>query len=158
MKEKETVKSFNSLVNKRLIGIEYCDKSNSDDSCLKLLFSDSFVLSIFTFWRFMNKHKILAMDSDRYILPDYNAPEKDYDKLPLDKSLLYKNLEFVKTKYINSIVEEVTISNTNDIILKFKKALVLLGFINCRCNLYKYYELSFGNQENLNLVLDWRLN
>lgn len=158
MTKSEVESILNCLKNKTLLNLIYRDKTeDSEDSCLELIFSHSYKLEIQTFWRIFDETSILAMDTDRYLLPDNNAPEKDYQRLPINKSLLYKNLEFLKTKIINSIVEDVVISETKDIRIKFDNSLMIQGIINCRCNSYMYYGLYYGDQEILKVCFDWSL-
>lgn len=153
----EIEKAYKNLVNKKLIRIEYFDKEKDKDSCLKVYFSNSYILIIYTFWRIMDFSKIIAIDTERYLLPNCNAPKNDYENLPFNESLLYRNLEFLKTRIVNSIVEDVIISETNDITIKFNNSLIIQGIINCRCNSYMYYGLFQGNQEILKVCFDWNL-
>lgn len=79
MNKNDILKDFQLLKNNKLTGVEYYDKSaNGEDSFIELEFTNNYKLVIQTFWRLLNKDSILAMDTERYLLPDFNAPEKDY--------------------------------------------------------------------------------
>lgn len=147
------------LKNKVLLGIEYFDELPIDeDSQLKLTFSESYSLIIQTFWRIYDGKKILAMDSERFLLPNNNAPESDYKNLPLNESLLFKNLEVIKNKCLNAVVKNILINETKDLFIELSNNITIQAIINCRCNSYMYYGL-FCNEYNIfQYRNDWNIN
>lgn len=145
-----------SLQNKILLGIEFYDKSNDgEDSCLELTFSESYKLIIQTFCRIYDDERIYAMDSERYLLPNYEAPESDYQNLPFKNSLLSKDLEIVREKCLNAIVKNVRISETNDIYVELNNAFTIQGIIHCRCKSYLYYGLFCNGHDVVKCCIDW---
>lgn len=156
MNRAEILKVFQSLKNKKLIGIEYCDKTdNTEDSFIALQFTDSYKLIIQTFWRLLDKDNVLAMDTERYLLPDFNVPEKDYQKLPLQDSLLYSNIAKFKKNYLNTKVLDVFISDTFDLFIKLENDKSIQAIIHCRCNFYTYYKLLLNNEEIGKISFEW---
>ncbi len=156
MRKADIIKTFDCLKGKTLINLIFNDKTiNDEDSSLILVFSNFYSLKIQSFWRISDKNKILVMESERFLLPNFNAPEKDYLKLPYNNSLLFNNLELIRSKFINSCVVEVDISDTLDCIIKFENSLKIQIIINCRSNDYMYYGL-FNNDEKISEVrFDW---
>lgn len=156
MTKVENIETLLNLKNKKLLGVKYFDKKENYDDCfLELKFSDSYRLIIQTFWRILYKRRVIAMESERYLLTNYNAPKKNYKNLPFEKSLLCKNLKVVNKKILNALVEDIYINETNDVIINFDNSLTIQALISCRSNSYIYYRLFCGEQEVCKVSLDW---
>lgn len=156
MNKAEILKVFQSLKDKRLTGIEYCDKTyDTEDSFIVFQFTGSYKLIIQTFWRLLDKDKVLAMDTERYLLPDFSSPEKDYQNLPLQDSLLHHNIAEFKKNYLNIVVLDVFISDTFDLFIKLENDKSIQAIINCKCNFYTYYKLLLNNEEIGKISFEW---
>ncbi len=156
MNKLEVSKAFECLKNKTLTKIEFCDKINDkEDSFITLTFSGSYKLVVQTFWRMFDDSNVLAMDTERYLLPDNTAPEKDYQDLPFNKSLLCKNIDIVNEKYMNTVVKEISINDIFDLNIEFENNLIVQALINCRCHNYNYYEFKQENKVIVKVTFNW---
>lgn len=157
MNKNDILKDFQLLKNNKLTAVEYYDKSaNAEDSYIELEFTNNYKLVIQTFWRLLNKDSILAMDTERYLLPDFNAPEKDYKNLPLNDSLLYYNLVTFKKNYLHLGVKEVLINEVYDLSIFLENDVQIQALIHCKCNSYTYYKLQLDNKDIAEISFEWK--
>ena len=140
--------SLGDLAGEKIIDITYFPSMNDErNDGIVLLFSNDYSLKVSAFWRILYQNDMIAVYSDRYLLPTHEAPEKDFEKLPYEESLLYNNIAKINKNYLGGEIRSIDVNDVLDLSIQLKNSLWIQAFICYRNKLGLNYELYKSKQK-----------
>jgi len=130
---------ISNIVELKISKLEYFKSLDGEEEGLKISILGKGELLIYTFWRITYQNKICATSGERWLLQNYTSPSENFQNLPYQESVLYRNLLHIEKAYLNSPIKKVIVKEELGLIIVLENSLQIQVIVNCRRKLKDYY-------------------